>query len=387
MIVGQVFLRLKSIDDYINTEYVISDVAIKIFSVDISNSISELQKIANFNENADIDSRILVSLSEITQDLSELRIQVRAYGKMLTSANNTTAQRQARESESLIFRLTMIRNKLENIIKHFNEEKNNMGVDVVFVTALQDELVALLSKLPNYKRSVSSNDDIRNYFTAQLPIKLANGSMFEYSVVVTPLIGMGRVQASLTTTDAIRRWNPRYVILVGIAGGVAANNVKPGDILIAEQVVDYELQKIRAEEEMIRWETFRSDPRLLGHSQILLYDDWKDLISAKRPIKGVPSKHFGPIATGDKVVALGKTIDKYRDIWVKLIGIEMEAGGVASAVHQAPTHPGFFMIRSASDLADAKKDDRWRRYACDIAASFAVGFLKTGPIPVLNIQD
>ena len=43
-----------------------------------------------------------------------------------------------------------------------------------------------------------------------------------------------------------------------------------------------------------------------------------------------------------------------------LIGVEMEAGGVASAAFQAASRPGFFMVRGVSDVADPDKDARGR---------------------------
>ena len=50
-----------------------------------------------------------------------------------------------------------------------------------------------------------------------------------------PLLGMGRVEATAATSDAIRKWNPRYVVLVGIAGGVAGRGVRLGDVLVSSQ--------------------------------------------------------------------------------------------------------------------------------------------------------
>jgi hypothetical protein len=38
--------------------------------------------------------------------------------------------------------------------------------------------------------------------------------------------------------DAIRRWRPRYVWLVGIAGGLAKAGVALGDVLVADQIAD-----------------------------------------------------------------------------------------------------------------------------------------------------
>jgi hypothetical protein len=51
---------------------------------------------------------------------------------------------------------------------------------------------------------------------------------------------------------------------------------------------------------------------------------------------------------------------------------------------------GFFMVRGVSDLADEHKGsedaERWRPYACDVAASFAIALLKSGPVPLLTPQ-
>jgi hypothetical protein len=77
--------------------------------------------------------------------------------------------------------------------------------------------------------------------------------------------------------------------------------------------------------------------------------------------------------------------ERYREVWPKLIGIEMEAGGVASALYQTADAPNVFMIRGVSDLADPDKEKarvrEWRPYACDVAASYTVAFLKSGPVP------
>jgi len=66
----------------------------------------------------------------------------------------------------------------------------------------------------------------------------------------------------------------------------------------------------------------------------------------------------------------------------------MEAAGVATAAFQSVDKPGFFMVRSASDLADEQKNSadvqKWRSYASDAAAAFTIALLRSGPIPVLE---
>jgi hypothetical protein len=90
--------------------------------------------------------------------------------------------------------------------------------DFVIVTALEEERDAVLAKLPIPRRLAPSGDDVRVYFWSNLPVAFPDGSTGTYRVIVMPLLGMGRVQAATATADAIRRWHPRYIILVGRGG-------------------------------------------------------------------------------------------------------------------------------------------------------------------------
>lgn len=262
----------------------------------------------------------------------------------------------------------------------------NPPIDFLIITPLREELDAVLRKIPAPKLP-PSNQDIRTYYGANLPTKFADGTTASYKIVVAPLLGMGHTEAANLTGDAIRRWQPRYVLLVGIAGGYGKAGVDLGDILISEQVVDYELQKLTETGKSTRFKVHEVDPRLLGTAQNVLDDTWIDRVDIKRPRKGGPKIFFGPICTGNKVIANG-LLDEYSEIWTKLIGVEMEAGGAASAAYQAASRPGFFMIRGVSDLADKQKDARtvkkWRAYACDVAASFTIALLQQGPIPPIT---
>jgi WD40 repeat protein/nucleoside phosphorylase len=258
-------------------------------------------------------------------------------------------------------------------------------MDFLIITALPEEQDAVLSKLPSHRKTAASEGHVNVCFESELPILLPDSLKKSYSIVVTCLARMGRVQAAVQTSYLVQHYRPRYVMLVGIAGGASANGVTLGDVLISDEIIDYEIQKLTKKGPKARFSVYRSDPRLLSAAQNLRDDGWKQLISPTRPRKGEPRCIPGPVATGDKVVALKKFLNELLQKWPKLIGVEMEAGGVASACYQAAHPPGFFMIRGVSDLADAGKDKRathkWRAYACDAAASYAVGFL--GSVPVL----
>jgi len=256
--------------------------------------------------------------------------------------------------------------------------------DFVLITALEEERDAVLARLPEVRRTNPSSADILNYYISDLPVTFPEGNSGTYHVVLICLRGMGRLQASIATAAAIREWHPRYVTLVGIAGGIAAKGVKLGDVLVSDEVVDYELQKLTAGGDEIRWNVYQANARLVATARDFTSNNWQKLAETKRPAGGTPQRHIGPVASGDKVIALGKALAQYQQRFPTLLGVEMEAAGVAGACFQAANPPGFFMVRGVSDLADEEKDAQsgvWRSYACDVAASYAVELLKSGAVP------
>jgi nucleoside phosphorylase len=256
-------------------------------------------------------------------------------------------------------------------------------IDFVIITPLEEEREAMWLHLGKPKRLPPSEEDIRVYYPALVPFTFTDGTSGHYKVVLTDLLEMGRVDAATAVGDAVRRWRTKYVLLVGIAGGLSRAGVKVGDVLISEQIADYELQKLTPDKSEIRWKVYSPAARLLMAARQLRPDDWQPLVREQRPDEGKPLRHSGPMCTGDKVIANG-LMKEYQDVWTKLIGVEMEAGGAAKAALQAAGAPGFFMVRGVSDLADPDKDKpqtrSWRAYACDVAAAYIEAFLKSGPV-------
>ena len=313
-------------------------------------------------------------------DLDNLYIEIKAEMMRVVSAHGYPIEERKTDVDEITL----------NAQSPLREEMAGKTMaDFVIITALEEERDALLSKIPNFRKLPQTQGDISVYYSTEFLIPTSENPVGAYRIVLMPLLGMGQIQAVAATVNSIQRWIPRYVLMVGIAGGVAANDVKLGDILIANQIVDYELQKITPEGPEIRWVVHQTDPRLLGAAQNLRDDEWQVFISEIRPEPGSLKRHIGPIASGNKVIAFNEVLKKFKDIWTKLIGVEMEASGVATASSQASSRPGFFIIRGVSDLADKKKSStrvkKWRRYACDVAAAYAIGLLRCMPVePQIN---
>lgn len=260
-------------------------------------------------------------------------------------------------------------------------------VDFLLVTALEEERDAVLSRLPGHQQLPPTHDDVRVYYSATIQAIQAGGATCSYRVIVC-MIGMGRVPATNATTDAIRRWSPDYVMLIGIAGGLKSAGAGLGDILIAGQIADYQSLKIMKDKTEIRWSALPVDPRLLEFSRAIPASTWQAEIKQARPHndQGQPKRLEGTLTTGDAVIAVTEILESFKsENWPKLIGVEMEAGGVAVSAHQSAHHTGFFMVRCVSDQAGNKSSKRvkaWTPYACDAAAAFAIAMIRSGPVPV-----
>jgi nucleoside phosphorylase len=129
---------------------------------------------------------------------------------------------------------------------------------------------------------------------------------------------------------------------------------------------------------------YPADASLLNAANALR-TGWEPLVTASRPEEGKPIRHAGVIASGGDVIASKDLIAAYRGDLPKLIGVEMEGGGVAAAVYHHVLRPRFLMIRGVSDLADAAGNAamkrQWRAYACDVAGAYAIALLRDGPVP------
>ena len=255
-------------------------------------------------------------------------------------------------------------------------------VDFLIFAPLEEERDALLSKLPGHRRLDGDGQDVHVYFEAEVATQRQDRAT--YRVLVTSPADMGPVQAAITAAAMTTRWQPAHVLVVGIAGGLS-DEVALGDVLVASSVADYSLGKVEdGKEREERWSMIPADPALLNAAKA--FKTFHDLITEARPEGSDQSKrHAGIIASGGDVVASRQVISTYKKDHPKLLGVEMEGAGVAAALFGSKLKPGFLMIRGVSDLADAEGNKemkaRWRAYARDVAAAYAVGFLRQGPVP------
>ena len=166
------------------------------------------------------------------------------------------------------------------------------------------------------------------------------GSIYDKNVVIVTS-GIGKVNAAVCAQILIDDFNVDYIINVGIAGGIK-ENIYPGDIVIAENLVQHDIDTSAFGDkigQIPRLDTFefKCDKTLIQYAKKACLD-----------IKG--HNHFaGRIVSGDQFIA---SLDKIK--WLNsefdCLACEMEGASIAQVcyLNEIP----FIVIRSISDNAN-----------------------------------
>jgi nucleoside phosphorylase len=245
-------------------------------------------------------------------------------------------------------------------------------IDVVIITALPVEEAAMVMAI--------GTCSIHRWRGRDLHV----GEVGGLRALVFPLDGMGNVGAAQAAERAVGIWSPALLLLVGIAGGArgGVDNLRLGDVLVPDQVVGYELAKVTPDATVPRYQVYRPHPDLLAAARSVIPSEWALALVTPRPDgetgRIIPRAHFGPVLSGEKVLAENQVVENLRSAWPKAIGVEMESLGAALAAYQGG--PGFLTVKAASDFADAEKNDDWQPYAAEAAARFAVAVLQRSSV-------
>ena len=181
--------------------------------------------------------------------------------------------------------------------------------------------------------------------------------------------------AAITTMNLAKHYNPKYVIIVGIAAGIGEHNY--GDILIPKEVWNYSSGKICEKEKKF---LFKPDPQVIQLDARILELVRKDYSQVLLKIKKAwPCRIDNYInicdysmACGTMVVANKKLVEDHITAhFRKSGGLDMESYGVFFAARSlCDSRPIPICIKSVSDFADNDKGDNYQPYASYISANF-----------------
>jgi len=193
---------------------------------------------------------------------------------------------------------------------------------------------------------------------------------------------MGMAAASNLTTKMLMHFQPKLVVMVGIAAGVSAEKQAFGDILAPHTTFDYAAGKVTENKDTHALD-FAPDPMPLPikanlRDRLLQWQARREQLDAICDVFHGPKPrerlrlHTDALGSGPSVLGTALPMDEIRVHWRKLMGVEMEAHGVHQACHDADTP--FLCLKSICDFASAKSDD-WQDYAAFTAAQFCYRFL------------
>ncbi|CAG9983193.1 unnamed protein product [Clonostachys byssicola] len=278
---------------------------------------------------------------------------------------------------------------------------------VGILCALPKELMAVRALFDeNYDPPENVPDDDRYVF----------GKVEHHMVVATSLSNCGTNEAACAATTMKHAFNLRFCLLVGIGGGVPSrdNDIRLGDVVVGEEVVQYDLGKRKRGGFEMKQKTLRCPPDFLmnaistqlkanpspqsdrlrcyldtiskvsklfchqGEDQDVLFQSCfecppsgeqcpqqhQHMPSQRDPRPTLePKVHYGRIASGNQVIKDAGFRDEQAEK-LNAICFEMEAAGVVNALP-------CLVIRGISDYCDDQKNDVWQEYAAATAAAYA----------------
>ena len=187
-------------------------------------------------------------------------------------------------------------------------------------------------------------------------VKFYVGKLNHKEVVLTQS-GIGKVNASISTTLLIEKFNPEVVINTGSAGALD-QTLSIGDILVSNHVLYHDANATAFGYEYGQIpqmpKTYTTDPTLLKKTMHVL---------EQQQLNG----KVGMIVSGDSFIGSSEQRQKIKQQFPEAMAVEMEATAIAQTCYQFKVP--FIVIRAVSDLANGKADISFEEFLDKAALS------------------
>jgi nucleoside phosphorylase/tetratricopeptide (TPR) repeat protein len=230
------------------------------------------------------------------------------------------------------------------------------STDVVIITATGVELQAVVKLLEPYP---DQEQVLRVYGKSEI---YYCGKLGRYNTVVTKC-RMGSVDegaSTLATNQALDMWNPKAVIMVGIAFGKCTTEQKIGDVLVASAIIFYERQR-QGKEITPRGSIPPSDGILLNRFENAY--EWQFSLPNGKLSAIIP----GAILSGEKLVDDPEFKAMLFKQFPQAKGGEMEGSGLCAAARESRTP--WILVKSICDWGDGTKHKKHQPLAAAAAAN------------------
>jgi adenosylhomocysteine nucleosidase len=245
-----------------------------------------------------------------------------------------------------------------------SSSQEGQGTDIGVITVLAEEASAVRAALglrPDQAHGVSF--DLGTLQAGGKPV----------TVAAIRALKQGQESTMVAYNHLRERFNPAVIVVTGIGGGIH-RSIHHGDVVVATQVVYYDLRKETPEGTLRRGQE-RQAPAAIEHAVNRFFTDHGE--PAVLSGEGQENSFrvlYGPIGSGNAVIANRdsetlKYLARFND---KILAIDMESGGLSHAHHEGLATSGrplgWLVVRGISDDAGPGKNDDYHRLAARNAA-------------------
>jgi nucleoside phosphorylase/tetratricopeptide (TPR) repeat protein len=296
-----------------------------------------------------------------------------------------------------------------------DEKWKNHPIDIGIIIALKEEFAEFHKHIKDWCNPVP-DEKMQYYYYFDYP---NTNTDKKYRCVATFIGDMGHTKAALRTKELVERCNPNTIVMLGIAGGIS-NDVMVGDVVTATQVDCY-LENSKAVEKdddigfdfELSGEVYRPSNDIINLVKNLEYvygtQFQKCIDSCANEIQNlIPPNIYSELISNNLIrekvfvcdghVASGPTVGTAKAFikWLKkrdrkYLALEMESGGMMTAVYQEIDPKKTLILRGISDYADERKNELdelnkggLRRYAMYNAIQLLWCILNTYKLPMIE---
>ncbi|RUS54402.1 5'-methylthioadenosine nucleosidase [Kurthia sp. 3B1D] len=203
---------------------------------------------------------------------------------------------------------------------------------IAVIGAMEEEVELLRATLENTTTETIANSEY------------TQGTYKDKDVILLKS-GIGKVNAAMSTTILLEKYQPDVVINTGSAGGYDAN-LDVGAIVISDEVRHHDVDATIFGYEMGQVPQmpvgFKADARLMEVAEQAVAE------------VGEHQSATGLITTGDSFMNDPVRVETVRNYFPTMKAVEMEAAAVAQVCYQFATP--FVVIRALSDIAGKQSD-------------------------------
>jgi adenosylhomocysteine nucleosidase len=215
---------------------------------------------------------------------------------------------------------------------------------IAIISAMEEELRPLLTEYKFAKIDTLNNQETYSY----------KGNNKEFLALTS---GIGKVNAAITTTLLINKYDPDLIINIGTSGGVG-ENLEVCDFIVADKLVfhdvdvtgfNYQLGQLPGKETYFKIENVGTFKELVSKLDVNL--------------------KVGTVATGDVFVNKKEKSNFIVENFDNVLAVEMESTAVVMTAQSLGKE--IFVLRTISDLANEESSISFDKYLDYVSQNFA----------------